>query len=489
MHQFSRIVARNFAFGIGAQVAIKVLSFGFSILIVRNLGADTYGQYAGVLAFGAVFVFLGDLGLSGFVVREVARWRGARTESSAVPDLFANIMVLRLVLSVIAAVLLIATAWLTGRPLVMVVAIALGAIGLVMYAIQGTSDSLLAGYERLDLSAGARVLNQLAFVVVGAAALWLGLGYYGLIYANLLGIALMTWYCWKAARRLGVRPGQVRIGSWPAWLRAGIPFGVISFTLGLSYNLDTVVLNVSRGDVETGYYGAAYSLVFSALVFAGVLNTAIYPSLTRQVVSTPDLMLSVAKRALRYLIIVSLPIAVGASVAASQLVPFLYTAAYLPVVPALRIVVWVTPLMFMSDFLGYLVLIRGDEAYAARSVVVSTGANVILNVLLVPHYGYIAAAIMTVITEVVLVAQYVWTLRTLLRAVPWGRVLVRPLIAAAIMGIVVLALNDVPLLIDVAVGAVTYGGVLFGLGALGRDDIEFFTRLRRETATASGVPA
>src|SRR4051812_7675255 len=158
MQQFSRIVARNSAFGVVAQLAIKVLSFGFTILIVRQLGAADFGQYAAVLAFGGLFVFLADLGLSPYSVREVARWRDAPAGTAQASALFGNLLALRFVLALLAALLLIATAWLTGRPLVMIGAIALGTFGLMMYSVQGTSDSMLAGFERLDLSAGAKVL-------------------------------------------------------------------------------------------------------------------------------------------------------------------------------------------------------------------------------------------------------------------------------------------------------------------------------------------
>src|SRR6266545_5872019 len=124
MQQFSRIVARNSAFGMAGQMVIKLLSFGFSVLIVRNLGAEDYGQYAAVLAFGAMFVFLADLGLSPYAVREVARWRDASDGAERVSALFGNLLLLRFLLAVLAAMLLIGTAWLTGRPPVMVGAIA-----------------------------------------------------------------------------------------------------------------------------------------------------------------------------------------------------------------------------------------------------------------------------------------------------------------------------------------------------------------------------
>jgi O-antigen/teichoic acid export membrane protein len=479
MKKFSHTVFRNSAFGMISQLAIKVLSFGFSVLIVRRLGAQVFGQYAAVLAFGATFAIISDVGLSPYTVRQVARWREASDGLAHSQALYGNVLTLRLLLSLVAAVLVTVTAVLTGRPLLMIGAVALNALGLFLYSVQGTSDALLAGFERLDLSAGAKVVNQLAFVAVGAVVLYLDIGYYGLIAANLLGVALMTYVCWRGVSRLGVRPLRAAAADWPALLRASLPFGVIGLALGLSYKFDSVLLNIFRSDAETGYYNAAYNLVFSSAILSNVLNTSLYPSLSRQAARAPQNLPRIYAHVLRYLMVMSLPIAIGAWALADRLVPFLFTANYLPAAPALQIIIWVVPLMFASEFLGYVVLISGQEKRAARAVVVSSAFNVGLNLLLVPRYGFIAAAMMTVLTEAVLVAQYVWTLRSLMRQINWSRALLRPLLAALLMGALVLALRPyVPLLANVAIGVVAYVVFTLGLGVLGRDELRFVSGLR-----------
>ncbi|HEU4324007.1 MAG TPA: flippase [Roseiflexaceae bacterium] len=480
MSTFSRTVVRNSAFGLAAQLAIKLLSFGFSVLIIRNLGAYEFGQYAAVLAFGAMFVFIADLGLSPYTVREIARLRDAPDSAERAAALFGNVLLLRFVLSLVAAVLLIGSAWLTGRPTVMVVAIALGTLGLVMYSLQGTCESVLAGFERLDLTSGSKVLYQLIFVVVGGAMLLLGVGYYGLIVANLLGILLMTYVCWRGVRMIGTLPGRAAPQGWLRLLRATIPFGVIGFTLGLSYKFDTVLLDIFRSPEETGYYNAAYSLVFSTVMLSNVINSALYPSLSRQAGSDAASLGPIYGRTLRYLLVLALPIAAGAWSLADQIVPFLYEKDYLPAVPALQIVIWAVPLLFTSEFLGYVVLVSGHERLVARSVIVSTSFNVLLNLLLVPRYGFMAAAAMTVLTELVLVSQYSWLLRDRLRGLDWGRALLRPLLAAALMAALVLGLKPyLPLLLTVALGAAAYGGALLALGVVGREELHFVRNFRK----------
>jgi O-antigen/teichoic acid export membrane protein len=467
------------AAGLTAQLAIKVLSFAFSIYVVRTLGAETFGQYAAVLAFGAMFAFVSDLGLSAYSVREVARLQGAAGATAATGAVFGNLLVLRLLLSLLAMLLMLGVAWLTGRPAVMLGALALGGLGLVLYGAQGSAEAVLSGLERLDLVAIAKTVYQALIVLAGALALILGFGYYGLIGATLIGVAVLTGLTLRSAWRQGVRPASPRPASWPALLRASLPFGVIAFTLGLSYKFDSVVLNISHGDTETGYYSAAYNLVFTTVVLSNVLNTALYPSLTRHAQLSPDTVDRVSGRFLRYLLLLSAPMAVGASLLAGPIIALLFGEAFAPAAEALRVLAWVIPLMFVSEFLGYLVLIRGQERHAARAVLVSTAINVGLNLLLVPWFGLRGAAAMTVFTELVLVAQYCWFLRRSLRSFDWHWILVRPLLAAGALALIVAALHFLPVLAVVLVGGLAYAGALLVLRVVGRDEVQFIRRLQR----------
>lgn len=480
MNHFTRTVTRNSAFGMGAQLAIKLLSFGFSILVVRQLGAEAFGQYASVLAFGAIFAIISDLGLSPYAVREVARHRDG-ADRDRVAKLYGNILALRLVLSLVAILLVTAAALYTNRPTLMVIGIVLNAHGLLVYSALGASESVLMGYERLDISSMSKVLIQLTFVVLGAVVLWTGLGYLGLIVANLVGVALASIVCWRGLARLGIWPLRPNALQWSALLRASLPFGVIGFALGLSYKLDSVLLNIYRGDAEVGYYNAAYNLVFSAAILSNVINTALYPSLARQAASAPQLLPSIHERILRYLLLLALPIAVGGWALADQIIPLLFRESFVPAVPALEIVIWVVPLMFVSEFLGYVVVVSGKERRVAQAIVISTAINVTLNLFLVPRFGYIAAAVMTVVTEIVLVCQYVWTLRITLRRFDWSTTLLRPAVAAVLMGGVALALQsyNIPLLLNIPLSAAVYLGAAVVFGALGRDELQFFRFIRR----------
>ncbi|MEM8530184.1 MAG: flippase [Chloroflexota bacterium] len=485
MRQFSRIVARNSAFGMGAQIAIKLLSFCFTVLIIRNLGDDVYGQYTTIVAYGAIFIFFADLGLSPYAVREIARWRDAPDGIERVNTLFGNLLALRFCLSIVAGLMIVVSAWLTGQPLIIIGAILLNAFGLVIYSVHGASEAVLAGFERLDINAGARVVYQLLFVVGGGVALWYSMGYYGLIAATLIAITWMTYICWRGVQRLGLRPKRPTFHTWPALIRISIPFGIIGFTLGLSYKFDTLLLQHFFDYDTAGHYNAAYTLVFSSFMLSNIINTALYPSLARQSATASETLPMIYERAIRYLLMIGLPIAVGGWALSGQIIPFLYETEFMPAIPVLQIIIWTVPLMFMTEFLGYAVVISGQERRVARAVIISTTCNILINILVIPRFGIIGAAVTTVFTELVLVTQYVWMLRGMLRQLNWGHALIRPLLATLLMGMAVIALSQLPLLLNIAMGVLVYAILLIVLGVVGKEELHFVQSLRqRQEATS-----
>lgn len=472
MYQLANTVLRNSIVGLIAQIAIKLLSFAFSVLIIRQLGAGDFGQYAAVIGFGTVFLFIADLGLAPYTVREVARLRDTPDGQARIRDLYADMLALRLILALVAGLLVVSAAVLTGRPAMMIGAIALNSLTVLIYAFHGSAEAVLAGYERLDLTAGMQVVNQLVFVCLGGLALWLGLGYYGLILATMAGVAVMTTLVVRALWNLGVRPGRVTRQRWISLLRAAFPFGVIGLTLGVSYRFDTVLLNIFSGDAPTGHYNAAYNLVFALVTLSNVLNTALYPSLSRRSVTDPDSLPMIYERLLRYLLLVALPIAAGGFILARPLVGFLFGPEYGPSATLLAILIWVVPLMFLSEFLGYVVVIAGREALVARAIVVSSSVNIVANLMFIPQHGVLAAAIITVITELVLVGQYLWMLRDLLGRMRWGALL-RSTMAVAVMAALVYAIRDLPVLISVTMGGTIYAGLLLIMRVVGPDEAAF----------------
>ena len=58
----ARIIARNTAFGVGAQFALRITSFLFNVLVIRVLQPEAFGQYSIVLAWAGLFYVIAVMG-------------------------------------------------------------------------------------------------------------------------------------------------------------------------------------------------------------------------------------------------------------------------------------------------------------------------------------------------------------------------------------------------------------------------------------------
>ncbi|WP_352427939.1 flippase [Thermoflexus sp.] len=474
------VVIRNALFGLGGRLAIKALAFAFSVWVVRRLGQEAYGLYATALAYVAAFAVLSDWGLAPYLVREIARDRRQAWE------LLPEAIGLRFLLATGTIGLILGVARWNGQPAVLLIGIALASLTLILYAVQGPLEAALQGLRRLDLVSAAGVVQQILFVGLGTGALLAGMGFYGLIGASLIGLGAALGVTAGAARAMGlVRIRAPRWRTWPLLLRAGLPFGLIGLAVNLSYKVDTILLSLWWPPGIVGWYSAAYNLIFSIAILSNAINVALYPSMAA--LTDPVALGPVIRRALGYLWALSIPFAVGGWILADRLIPALYGPAFVPSIPAFRVLMGVVPLMFLSEYLGYVILVRDREWVAARSLILSTAFNVTANLILIPRYGLMAAAWITVLTELLLVGQYAVLLHIVREAFWDPNRFGKPLLAAATMGVTLWMGQGLPLPALVAVGGLTYGLALWGLGVMGPAEWRLLGQALRRAPTLREV--
>lgn len=141
------------------------------------------------------------------------------------------------------------------------------------------------------------------------------------------------------------------------------------------------------------------------------------------------------KTGLKVLLVLALPIAVGTTILAEPIILLIPGPGYLPQSAwALQILIWYLPISFTNGLLQYVLIAVNRQRILSVAFAVGVAFNITANLLLIPPFGYLAAAVVTVVSEVVLLAPFLWvTLREvgMLRVVgvAW-----RPALAALIMG-------------------------------------------------------
>jgi O-antigen/teichoic acid export membrane protein len=476
-HPAQQVGARRTTVDILVQVVGRIgnlaLGVAVTLVLVHWLGARGFGQWSTILAITQIAVNFGDLGLSQVtIVRAVAErerehaWLGALVSlrmALAVPvTLGALVGVLAIVPAGdarVAGVLLAATL-LVGAP---------GALSAVfqLRVRNDVSTAILTVNSVLWL-AGVIVVSAAGGGIRAFAAVFLAI--------NALTTALTV--------TLGARWGRPQLaGAWRLWrplLRVGLGVGAAGILVTMYVKLDQILVFEFAGSRQAGLYGAAYRILDQAQFIPISVMTTLFPLIAASYSTDAARARRLLQRTAEYLSMGSLGALAFTIVAARPIMVALFGRQFAAAAPALPVLMGA----FVSISFGYLVgnmvvileLQRRFLRYAALALVL----NVVLNVILIPPYGFEAAAWVTLATEVTVMSL---TARCVLRRLQmkpsWTR-LGRVAVAAGGMGLAVGTARQagLPLSALVAIAAVLYPALLLASRALTPCDVA--ASIRRE---------
>jgi O-antigen/teichoic acid export membrane protein len=477
-------VARNATFVLGVQAVLKLLAFLFNVYVVRRLGDVHFGQYSAVIAYVAIFAVFTDWGMSPYAVREMAK------DYSKTAWLLPNIVAIRVVLSLIVAVIAPLSAFYLGKESDVVLGILIASAGLLLYAFQGPLNSALTAREHLDYTSVLALTNQLVFWGLGALLLINGMGFLGLVVASLIGVAVITLLSGWALFRLGVGRLVLSVHRWPHLFLASLPFGISSISDVFMKRFDIVLMSFALTDAAVGWYSVPWTLINMILLIAQSIAIAMYPSMVRSYTEDPESLRRVVWQSIKYLLIICLPIAVSGTVLADRIIIILYEEMFVNSIPVLQLILWALPSLFLLELLGRVANTLHLERPAARINVINAVVTVALNLVLVPTLNILGAALALMSGRTIRLVQY-WRLIGNERLVnqSWGSLL-RVALASVIMGVIVFLLCHVPifsavgskaeLLTLIGAGAVIYVVALLISGGIERHEILFLYTTVRE---------
>jgi O-antigen/teichoic acid export membrane protein len=459
---------RNTVLVLAAKVVARLIALVTVIATLRWLTPAPYGTFTTLVNYTAIVSVVLDLGFNVLYVREGAR------HPAEIQRYLRNVMSLRVLMAVASFVILAIALAVAGLSSLLVP----GFLLMVLTSYSTLLRNTLYAVQRLGYEAAAVVLESavlLALVLVGIK-IQAGVAYFVWAYAAQYAFSCVYFafvLAWKKIAVVGWRfePQLLR-----EWFFQGLPFALTFVLTILYFKVDQPILYALRAHQEAGWYAAAYK-PFEALLFIPMtLLSVVFPVLSVYFRERPHELADAVSRFFKALLVVGWPIAVGLFVLAHPLTKtFLYTESE----PALRILSLALVLGFVNNaFIGALSASDHQLSFtwaAGWSLV----ANVALNLILIPFFGYRGASWATVLTEVVLgVAGWILTARHIGR-IPVLQISWRPLLAGVVMGAALFPLSNldgVRILIPIVVGAAVYAGAALLLRAVTADEIAFARR-------------
>jgi O-antigen/teichoic acid export membrane protein len=473
----TRRVAKNTAYLALADIASKMLGFLFYLLAARRLGVEKFGVLSFAVAFVTMFAVLTDLGLGTVTAREIARDR------SVAPRFISNVLAMKLLASVVVILLICALVNLVGYPWTTIRVVYICSFFVLGNAIASYYCWVFQGFERMNFVALTRI-TQTAVLVAGAIVLLRGnvaVERYALLYVG-AGLTSALLAGTIAAVRL-VRPGLAFVPrEWWSLLRPSLPIGLtVMFTMFYYWN-GTTLLSKLRGYEAVGTYSAAFRLAmgfaFAGLAFSG----GVFPLFSRLFVSDPARSARALELALRYMMMLTLPVAAFVAVFARPLILLLYGGGYQGAVSLLRILGWWGVCASLNSLLSNFFISVDHPGAVTVQTGLALGVNLVLNLMLIPAIGAVGAAVSIVAAE----AVSLFFLVALHLRSP-AHVRVRPLLGNALRVVAALSLAVLAAMavtrwgvaVGLPVGLTLYGLLLFATGGVGKDDWKILRPLLR----------
>jgi O-antigen/teichoic acid export membrane protein len=468
---------RNTVLILGARVVSRLIALVTVFATAGYLLPSRFGDFNTVVTVTALVapVFL-DLGFNILYQREGAR------QPAEIERFLQNLLSARLILALVALPVLAIALYFLGLSNLLIP----GYVLMVVTSYANLLRYTLYALQRLGFEAVAIVLESLLLLgltLVGvfthqgiAYFLWAYVAMYAfdcVFFAVLLRVLKIARFRWRFETTL-LRQ----------WFWMGLPFAVIFVLTTLYWKIDVPILKLFRTSAEVGWYSFAYK-PFEALLFVPIsMLGVVLPVLAVYQRTSLERLRSAVTMFFKALLMVGWPLSVGVVVLAYPLAG-LWSSFYRESVPALQILALAYAFAFVNNaFIGALTVLDRQASYA-KAAGISLVVNVLLNLILIPPFGYIAAAWTTVVTEVVLVAVGWWlTVKHLgklhLPSASW-----RPILAGLVMGVVLYPLRNVggdAVLLVVLLGVAVYAAAAILLRALTREEIAFLrSALGRQT--------
>lgn len=443
-----------------AKLTSSAASFLAIIIFSRELGASSLGVY---------YPFISLLGLlsipSNFGIRRATEKRLSEGEDLG-SYLAAGISLKAPLLIITAIIILIARGYINqylGANLAFLLI-------LTLFVQEGAKMSLfvLRGEFRVGETAVVQIIQPLSWLVFGYAFIAWGYGVTGLVYGYLIGGTLMLLVGWL---KVSIPLSRPTIQHGKSLFDYG-KFSVISSSGGYFYSwMDVTVLTlfVSMGIASTrgeiGAYENAWRVSIIVLMLSKAIATTIFPQMSKwDSENATERIENILPIALLPAVLLVVPGFVGTAVLAEDILRILFTPEFAVASLALIILTGEKVLQAMHVVLGRCLIAIDRPDLAAYATVVAIFVNLVLNIILIWHFGIVGAALATAISFAVNTGLHAYylsqflTIRFPVQEAIWS------VAASAIMGTCVYWVRSkvtvetmVHLLAVIAIGVAVYG--------------------------------
>ena len=375
--------------GKAAMVLVSLITTG---ILTRKLGIEVYGQYIFITSILIFFDSLADFGTSIMGVREASREEGEKQVK-----IWTNAMISRLLMAGLSLILGIIFIFFWNDFREIRTEAILAWVMILFTSLAGSLGIVWQTKIRMEI----KVLVEVMFPTIFLLCLWFYGGNISLKWVFgtylLARIITLAWGWWLGRGTIDFRLIDKKLIS--KLLKISWPMGIYLLVFS-AYDraVDSLMIQRFLGASEVAWYGLAYKIYGVLIQPAYFLVNGIFPMLSkREKQSAPN---NLFKTSAIVLFLSSILIILGVWVMAPTMVFLLAGNEFAASVGVLRILIVALLFAYMGHLVGFTLISKEGQKDMLGLGLIILVFNLIGNLMAIPRYGIMGAAIVTVFTEI-----------------------------------------------------------------------------------------
>lgn len=470
-----KTVIQNSSYLVISNIITKLINFFILIILTGYLGAKDFGLYSFAFSFTTLLLIFSNLGINTTIVKELA------ADPSQKNELIGSTASTILIFSFFTIILINLLGWFGNLSYYESVVLLLMSFYVIIDALSRYLISIFRAFEKMHYEAILILLEKIGLLVSSVAVMLLALNLTQLMWFFILVSVVKTIVALVMLFKNDIKLiFHIDFIKMRIIVKRSLPFALITFFISISMKIDVVMLKWMIGDEAAGIYSTSKRIFESLLFLPENISVALFPILAATHAKLDKEFYVIYKKALRYLVLLTIPIVIIIFVYAPFIIQLLFDAEYYQAYIVLR---WLS-LAFGAISLRYLLntMINSVGLQSKFSIVliVSTVINVIMNYILIPNYFILGAAIATIISEYILLLTSFYLLKDYLSKYILRISTLNYFLLFTAIGLVTLLLANLSMLLSILFFIVSYCGSLFAFNLINLHEIKSLLFLKKD---------
>lgn len=386
-----RLVLRNLSLQTVGEGVALACGLASSVVLSRALDVAGFGAFNYAFAFLYLFLSINDLGVNTIVVREISQ------APARAGHIIGSAIALRLLIAAAVTLAAWGAIWLWPMDPSLRVPLSVFALILPLNALN-VPAVIFQTAMRFDLAAIVTIVWRVSGLVLIVLTVLAGGGVTAVLAALLVSEIAGLTLVYLLARRLVRFTMAVDMTEWRGLLASAAPVGASLLLTAIINRIDFVMLEQMVSLDAVGLYGAAYRVTNMLEKFPLFVMATLYPIMSQLAAADRARLRAVYRKTVVHLAALGLPLGLIVTAAAPHLLAFLFGEPYREAGGALRYLVWATVGLYIALAGGNVLISIGRPRASLAALIVGAGANVWLNLVLIPSRGIEGAAMATAIS-------------------------------------------------------------------------------------------